>query len=257
MPETIKERLAKDEIVMAIGVGRILHHNILLQIGQAGGFHAVWFDQEHTGLTVSQLEVGCIAARAAGLDSFVRVAPTDYAIVTQSIEAGSSGVMAAQVYSAEQAEEIVKWAKFAPRGYRGLNATCYAGGFGTMPIADYCEQSNKDTFVAIQIETEQSVEECDAIAAIDGVDLLFVGPSDLSQNLGVTGDFFNEKCIDAIDKVSAACAKHNIHWGAVTPSPEHAAMVVEKGCKMISPSSDAKLVNVGLQAVKSTFSQYF
>jgi len=165
--------------------------------------------------------------------------------------------MAAQIFSAEQAEQFVRWAKFFPRGARGLNTSGWDGQYAALPPAEFCEKANRETFVAIQIETVQSVEECDEIAAIDGVDLLFVGPSDLSQSFGVTGDFFHPKCIDAIDRVAAACKKHGKHWGAVTVSPEHAEMMVEKGCKLVSPTSDTRLIIVGLQAVKSRFAKYF
>lgn len=257
MAETIRERLARNELVLAVGMGRLLHHNLIQIIGIQGGFHALWFDLEHVGLTIHDLEIAIITARSQGMDSFVRIAPTDYATVTRCFEAGGSGVMAAQIYSAEQAAEFVQWAKFYPEGRRGLNAGGWDGKFGTIPMAEFCETANRENFVAIQIETAQSVEECDAIAAIDGVDLLFVGPADLSQSLGVTGDFWNEKCIDAIDRVSEACRSHGIHWGAVTVSPEHADMLVEKGCKLLSPASDAKIVNAGVQAVKQSYSKYF
>jgi len=255
--DTIKQRLARDEMVMVIGVGRVMHHAFLQVIGMQRVFDAIWFDQEHCGFSIPELEVATLAARSLGLDSFVRVAPTDYGIVTRSIETGASGIMAAQVFSAEQAEEIVTWTKFAPRGCRGLNSGGFDGGYGTVPLAEHCERSNKETFVAIQIETAQSVDECDAIAAIDGVDMLFVGPADLSQSLGVTGDFFNPKCIAAIDQVAAACKKHGKHWGAVTVNPEHADMMVEKGCKMISPTSDVKLINSGVQAVRQQYAKLF
>jgi 2-dehydro-3-deoxyglucarate aldolase/4-hydroxy-2-oxoheptanedioate aldolase len=165
--------------------------------------------------------------------------------------------MAAQVFTAKQAEEIVRWSKFTPRGARGLNSSGFDGNFGTNPLAEHCKRANETSFVAIQIETAQSVEECDAIAAIDGVDMLFVGPADLSQSLGVTGDFFHAKCIGAIDRVSAACKKHGKHWGAVVISPEHCDLFVSKGCKMISPMNDAKLINVGLQAVKNQYPKLF
>jgi 2-dehydro-3-deoxyglucarate aldolase/4-hydroxy-2-oxoheptanedioate aldolase len=226
-------------------------------IAMHGGYHALWFDQEHCGLTYEQLEICTMAARAHRLDSFVRVAPTDYATVTRSMEAGASGIMAAQIFSAKQAEEIVRWAKFMPRGYRGLNNSGFDGRYGTIPLAEHCERANRDSFVAIQIETAQSVEECDAIAAIDGVDMLFVGPADLSQSLGVTGDFFNAKCLAAVDKVSAACKKHGKHWGAVTISPEHADLFISKGCKMVSPTNDARLITIALQAVKTQYAKLF
>lgn len=255
--QTIKERLNQDGLIMVLGVGRVMHHTFYQIVGMHGGFQALWFDQEHCGLTYEQLEIGTLAARAHGLDSFVRVAPTDYAVVTRSMEAGASGIMAAQVFGAEQAEEIVRWAKFAPRGYRGLNSSGFDGRYGTIPLAEHCQRANEKSFVAIQIETAQSVEECDAIAAIDGVDMLFVGPADLSQSLGLTGDYFNPACLEAVDKVSAACKKHGKHWGAVTVNPEHADLYIEKGCKMVSPSSDARLVNVGLQAVKDQYAKLF
>lgn len=257
MVERIKDRMDRGEIVMAVGIGRLMHHNLIQIIGIQGGFHAVWFDHEHAGFSIENLEVGALAARSVGLDNFVRIAPTDYALVTRCLESGGGGIMAAQVFSAEQAEQIVQWTKFHPRGNRGLNTGGFDGKFASTPPAEFCERANKETFLAIQIETVQSVDECDDIAAIDGVDLLFIGPSDLSQSFGITGDFMNPTCIDAIDKVAAACRKHGKHLGAVTPTPEHAAMMVEKGCKFISPTSDSRLINSGIQAAKNQFSTYF
>ncbi|MFQ5733885.1 MAG: HpcH/HpaI aldolase/citrate lyase family protein, partial [Planctomycetaceae bacterium] len=176
---------------------------------------------------------------------------------TKCLEAGGGGVMAAQIFSAEQAEEFVRWAKFAPRGARGLNTGGWDARFASIPVTEFCEKSNRESFVAIQIETAQSVEECDAIAAIDGVDLLFVGPSDLSQSLGVLGDFMNPRCLSAIDRVAAACRNHGKHFGAVCVNPEHAAMLIDKGCKMLSPTSDSKIVNAGIAAVKKEYGAYF
>ncbi|OYW11554.1 MAG: host specificity protein, partial [Planctomycetales bacterium 12-60-4] len=114
---TYKQRLDDGELVLSMAVGRVLQHNLLQMVGMTGGFHGVWLDMEHVGLTTQQLEVATLACRAYGMDSFCRVAPTDYATVTRCLEAGSGGVMAAQIFSVEQAEEFVRWAKFAPRGY--------------------------------------------------------------------------------------------------------------------------------------------
>jgi 2-dehydro-3-deoxyglucarate aldolase/4-hydroxy-2-oxoheptanedioate aldolase len=255
--ETIKQRLGRGELVMMCAVGRVLNHNLIQLLGFQGGFHGIWFDLEHVGNGMEHVEIGAMAARSQGLDSFVRLAPTDYAAISRSLESGASGIMAAQVKTAAQAEEIVRWSKFYPRGCRGLNTGGFDAGFGKMAAAEYCEKANRETLVIIQIETCEAVEEAEAIAAIDGVDLLFVGPADLSQNLGVTGDFWNEKCIRAIDRVSAACKKHNKPWGVVPASPEHGAMCVEKGCRMLSPCSDVKLLNVGIAGTKQTYSKFF
>ena len=250
---TLKQRLADGEHVMICGIGRVFHPNLIHILGLSGGFQGVWFDMEHVGLTTEQLEYGTLAARHHGIDSFCRVAPTDYATVTRCFEAGASGVMAAQIDSAKQAEEFVRWSKFAPRGNRGLNSGGWDGKFSGLPLAEFCRKANEESFVIIQIETAQSVEEVDAIAAIDGVDALFVGPADLSQNLGVTGEMMHEKCIDALDRVSSACKKHGKSWAAVSWGNQHAQMLVDKGCRMISPCSDIRILRAGMDAIKKEF----
>ena len=257
MSNTFKQKLARGERTVAFAVSRVYHHNLIQMLGLAGGFDGFWIDAEHAGFTATEMEVAAMAGRGFGLDSFVRIPPTDYAAVTRCLESGVSGVMGAQIHSAEHAEEFVRWCKFAPRGCRGLNAGGYDGRFGSIPAGAFTQQANRDTFVAIQIETAGALEQCDAIADIDGVDHLFVGPSDLSQVLGVTGDFMHAECLAAIDRVAAAVQRQGKSWGAVTPTREHAAMCAQKGCRMISLTNDVRLVNAGIQAVKGTFEEFF
>lgn len=257
MFDTIKQRLSRGEVLKIASLGRIVHHNIIQIIGMHGGFQALWFDLEHMDYSTEKLEIATLAARSQGMDSFVRLAPTDYASVTRALEAGAGGVMAAQIRSAAEAEQFVKWSKFAPRGCRGLNVAGYDARFATIPPAQFAEKANRETFVAIQIETVEALKEVDAIAAIDGVDLIFLGPADMSQNLGVIGDFMNPKCLAAIESISAACKKHNKPWGVVPISPDYAAMCVEKGCRMISPAADIKLINAGIESIKKTYGNFF
>lgn len=253
MPELIKHRLQSGERLVVFSVGRMFHHNLIQYVGMQGGWDGFWIDTEHAGLTARDVEIAAMAGRAHGLDCFVRIPPTDYASVTRCFEGGATGVMGAQITSAAHAEAFVQWAKFAPRGRRGLNPLGYDGGFGTIPMVEFTERANRDTFVAIQIETAQAAEEVEDIAAIDGVDLLFVGPSDLSQALGVIGDFMDQRCIAAVDRIAAACQANGKHWGAVAPSVSYAQMAVDKGATLISPTNDVKLVAAGLASVRSQF----
>lgn len=257
MPESLKHKLARGQVTVTFAVSRVFHHNLIQMLGLAGGFDGFWIDAEHAGFTASEIEIAAMAGRCHGLDSFVRIPPTDYASVTRCLESGVGGVMGAMIRSAEHAEEFVQWCKFMPRGGRGLNTGGYDGGFGALPAAQFVQQANREHFVAIQIETRGALDDCDAIAAIDGVDLLFVGPADLSQVLGVPGDFMHPDCQAAIDRVAAACRRHGKTWGAVTPTPEHARMCREKGCQMISLTNDVRLVNAGIKAVKAAFGEHF
>lgn len=257
MTTSLKDRLAHGETVNVFAIGRAYHPNLIQMFGIHGGFHGFWIDHEHVGFSIDQIEQAATAGRAAGFDCFVRVAPTDYALVTRCLESGARGVMAAQINNAEQAEQFVSWAKFAPRGRRGLNSAAYDGRFGNMPLAEFCETANRETFVAIQIETVEAVENVDAIAAIEGVDHLFLGPSDLSQAYGLTGQFMHPTCLAAIEKISAACRQHGKSWGAVTMTPDHCEMLVKHGCRLISMTNDVRLINAGIKSVKQTFAPLF
>lgn len=255
MAQTLKQRVVEGDQLVVFAVGRMYHPNVVQYLGMTGDFDGFWIDVEHAGLTVHDIESAVNAGRAYGLEAFVRVPPTDYATVTRCFESGATGVMAAQITSAAQAEEFVQWAKFSPRGRRGLNPLGVDGQFGSIPIAEFTARSNEKTMVAVQIETAGAVEEVEAIAAIDGVDLLFVGPSDLGQALGVIGELMHEKSLAAVDRVAEACRTHGKRWGAVTPTPEYASLLMSKGCTLITPTNDVKLVTAGLAAVKTSFPQ--
>ena len=115
--------------------------------------------------------------------------------------------MISMVGSAAEAERAVRWAKFWPRGERGLNGGNRDGRFGLTPLSEYVAAANASTFLGVQIETAGALAEAAEIAAIPDVDLLFVGPSDLSQVLGVPGDFENPRCFEAIESIARACAR--------------------------------------------------
>src|SRR5262245_21213865 len=138
----IKDLLSQGRLVRVFGFGQLCHPKLIEVLGMAGGYDAVWLDQEHAGLTVEQIEHGVRAARAAGLDSFVRLAPTDYATVMRPLGAGAGGIKAAQVQSARQAEQVVQWAKFHPRGQRGINSGGRDGNVGSAILPEYMRRAN-------------------------------------------------------------------------------------------------------------------
>src|SRR3954468_24912405 len=115
MGRRLEEVLAQDRVVRVFGIGQLCHPKVVEIVGQHGGFDAVWLDQEHAGLSIGQIEQACLAVRAVGISSFVRLAPTDYATVMRPLEAGAGGVMAAQVRSAKEAANVIRWAKFHPQ----------------------------------------------------------------------------------------------------------------------------------------------
>jgi 2-dehydro-3-deoxyglucarate aldolase/4-hydroxy-2-oxoheptanedioate aldolase len=253
----IKERLAAGQLVRLFGAGQLCSPKLVEIVGIHGGFDGLWLDGEHAGLSMKEVELATLAANAHGLDHFVRMPATDYAAIMRMLEAGANGVMVSMVRSPEDAEQAVRWAKFAPRGERGLNGGNRDGDFGLMPIPEYVKSANDRVFVGIQIETATALASVGEIAAIPDVDLIFVGPADLSQVLGVPGDFENPKCLEAIQGIARACENAGKPWGIVPRGPEYAARMRDWGCRMFVVAFDHQSVHAGIRAAKGRYEAFF
>jgi 2-dehydro-3-deoxyglucarate aldolase/4-hydroxy-2-oxoheptanedioate aldolase len=238
-------------------LGQLCSPKLLELIALHGGYDGIWLDQEHGGLTIEQLENATRAARACGMDTFVRLAATDYATVMRPLEAGAGGIMAAQVRSAQQTEEIVRWAKFHPRGLRGINNTGADGNFGLIPLPEYLRQANAKTLIAIQIENPEAVEDVERIAAVKDVDVLFVGPADLSQSMGIPAEWEHPRLWQALERVAAAARANGIHWAILPPNLAHARRCVELGCRMLSIGLDVWIAQRGLKAFQTEYAEFF
>jgi len=253
MGKRLRALLAEGKLTRVFMLGQICHPKIVEMLGLEGGWDGIWLDQEHAGLSIAQIEDACRAARAAGLDSFVRIAPTDYATVMRPLEAGAGGIMAAQVRSAAQAQEIVRWAKFHPLGFRGVNGSGIDGHFGALPSREYMAKANAETLVAIQIEHVDAVNDVEKIAALPEVDVLFIGPADLGQSMGIVGEWNHPRIQEAIERVAKACKEHRRHWAILPPTLALAKRYVELGCRMLSIGIDTWTLQRGMRAVRDEF----
>jgi 2-dehydro-3-deoxyglucarate aldolase/4-hydroxy-2-oxoheptanedioate aldolase len=253
----IKDRLAQGKTVRLFGVGQLFHPKLVEIIGEHGGYDGLWLDQEHSGLSLREIEVAVVAARGYGLDHFVRMPATDYASIMRPLEIGAGGVMVSMVRSPEEAEQAVRWAKFWPRGERGMNGGNRDGRFGLTPLAEYVEKANAESFVGIQIETAGAIESIAEIAAVPDVDLLFVGPADISQVLGVPGQFDHPKCFETIERIAHACRSAGKPWGVVPRGPEYAEQMAMLGCKMFVFGFDVHALHEGIRTMKHRYEAFF
>lgn len=257
MAGVFQELLASGRVVRVFSVSRIVHPVVFDVFGMAGGFDGLWLDQEHGGMSVEQVQAASAFARANGLGLFVRMAPTGYWQSTQNLEAGADGLMAARIESAAGAEEFLRWSKFAPRGDRGMNSSGFDARYTHKPLAELVVDANREGFVAIQIETLGALDDIDGIAALDGVDLLFIGPADMSQALGCTGQVNHPEVWEAIDRVAAACRRHSKPWGTVPAGPDYAARCVEKGCRMLTLANETLALRHGVDALTDSYAAFF
>jgi 4-hydroxy-2-oxoheptanedioate aldolase len=257
MGKRILDLLKQDKVVRVCALGQLCDPKFVEILGFEGGFDAIWLDQEHAGLSIGQVEHATRAARGVGLDTFVRMAATDYAGVMRQLEAGAGGIMAAQVRSAREAENVVRWSKFHPQGLRGYNGSGIDGRYGSLPTKEYVAQANAETFIAIQIEHVDALAEVEQIAAIPNVDVLFVGPADLGQSMGILGEWNHPKLWQAIERVAKAARASRIHWAILPFDADIAHRCVDLGCRMLSLGMDVWLLQRGIRAFKKEFGEWF
>lgn len=255
--KNIRDRMLAGELIKVFSVARLLHPTVIEWFGLTGGYDGFWIDQEHGGATYEQINVLATAGRASGFESFVRMAPTGYSAVTQALEAGAGGVMAAQIHSAEEAAQFVKWSRFPPLGSRGLNTGGADGLYARRSAVELIEQASADAFVAIQIETVGALEQVDQIASLDGVDHIFIGPSDLSLAIGHVGEFHSSELWDAIGRVADAAKKAGKPWGILPSDPKFADRAVELGCQLLSIANDPIVFREGIRAIQSAYADSF
>jgi 2-keto-3-deoxy-L-rhamnonate aldolase RhmA len=253
----IKELLAQGQVVRMFGLGQLLSPKLIEILGEHGDFDALWLDVEHAGIGMKEIELATLAAKAYGLDHFVRLPATDYASIMRPLEAGAGGVMISMVRSPDDAERAVRWAKFWPRGERGMNGGNRDGRFGLTPIGEYAARANAETFVGIQIETASAIASVAEIAAIPDVDLLFVGPADISQVLGVPGQFEHPSCLETIERIARACADAGKPWGIVPRGGEYAERMRSWGCRMFVLGFDIHAFHAGIRATKERYAPFF
>jgi 2-keto-3-deoxy-L-rhamnonate aldolase RhmA len=249
--------LASSDLLRVFAISRLAEPIVIEMFGLAGGYHGFWLDAEHVMMTPEKVGACGLAARAAGLNWFVRMPMEGYWQVARYLELGAGGVMAAQVRTVEEARQFTSWCKFPPAGVRGLNTGGVDAKYTYRTPAELVEFGDNNTFVAIQIETAEAAQCAEEIATVPGVDLLFIGPSDLSCTLGVTGQFHSDQLWQAIERVAAACDNTGKHWGCAVPDAAFAKRAVALGCRMPTLGGDIIAVRRGVETLQATFGDHF
>src|SRR5882672_10219008 len=193
---------------LALGthVGGIADPQIVEIIGLAG-FDAAFIDMEHTSFDLHDVQSMVMAAERVGVTPIVRTPGFDPAFILRLLDMGVQGVQVPHVSTVETARAAVAAVRYPPQGERGMAAASRAADFGKTPLLEHMARSNREIILACMIEDMEAVERIDEIAAVAGVDLLAVGPSDLSRSLGVSGRPDHPRLVAAIDRVRAAVKK--------------------------------------------------
>ena len=173
--------------------------------------------------------------------------------MSRILEIGAQGIMNPRCDNADEAQQVVRWSKFAPIGQRGIDSGNADNPYCLTPLVDYLQTANEQTFIVIQIEDPRAIDHADAIAAVDGVDVLFLGPGDYSILSGLPGQMDHPQIRAAMEQIANAARKAGKHWGMPIFSPEHAQQVLELGGRFLCHGCDLLMVKAGLEDIQQKF----
>jgi len=232
-----------------------LHFNdpVVFELASLLGFDGIWLDMEHQSRSMQTAGQLMRAARVGGSDVMARIAKGEFLRMSRALEAGAQGIMYPRCDDAEEAREVVRWAKFAPVGVRGVDSAGADNPYLLTPLVEYLKTANEQTFVVIQIEDAAALDNAAAMAAVDGVDVLFFGPGDFSILSGVPGQFDHPLILDATKRVAAAAKQAGKHWGMPCFSPEHAQTVLDLGGRFLAHGSDMGALKTALLDIQRRF----
>ncbi|WP_316980128.1 HpcH/HpaI aldolase family protein [Shumkonia mesophila] len=218
-------------------------HPRVVKIFAACGFDFVIVEMEHTDFNMETVGGLVMLAREAGIVPFVRptgtIKPHD---MTRPLDAGAQGLLLPSIDTAEQMAAIVKATKYYPMGNRPMNLRGPHTDYSAGDAAEITWHINEETMLVAMIESQVGIDNLDAICKVPGVDAIFIGPDDLSQDLGIPGQLNHPKMIEATEKIFAICKANGVAYGTSCQNPEMAEKRVAQGARWLPYQNDAAMV---------------
>jgi 2-keto-3-deoxy-L-rhamnonate aldolase RhmA len=230
---------------------RVVRNPAVCILAKNSGLDFVMFDCEYSNYSIETLHDLCLMANAVDLPGLFRASMLSKDCISRSLDCGASGVMVPMTETRAMAEEIVRWSKYPPIGERGFAAggapTGYKGG---VKHAEAMQQGNDSVISIAQIETKLAIENAESIAQTPGIDVLLIGPNDLSISLGVPGDTMCSTMIDAIDHVADVCKRNGKAFG-IHAGPKLLEKYADR-LNFVMMQNDIDILSAGFANIAST-----
>jgi 2-keto-3-deoxy-L-rhamnonate aldolase RhmA len=249
----IRERVLNGEVML--GIGANMGSSLTVEMIGAAGFDWTWVDLEHGTGDYSELIPQMQATSINNAPAVVRIAWNDAPRFKRVLDLGAAGIMVPYVTDAAQAKQAARAMRYPPEGVRGVAKFNRACGFG-QKFGEYFAEANKKLLTVVQIETKESVENAAEIAAVEGVDVLFIGPLDLSVTMGMADNYEHPDFLKALDKVAEACKAHGKAAGILVPKLDYMESWIAKGFTFLVVGSDGGCVAAGLNNIASTCGKF-
>ncbi|ADL12474.1 HpcH/HpaI aldolase family protein [Acetohalobium arabaticum] len=232
----VKQKLKNGEPV--VGTFVKMNDPASVEILGLAGFDFFVADNEHISRDKETMVNMIRAAEITDIAPIIRVRENSFIEVLQALDAGALGVQVPNVDTKEGIEEVIRSAKYAPEGQRGFSPGNRSAGYGTMDKQEFVKQANEDTLVVMHCETETSMNNLDEILLEDELDVVFIGPMDLSQSLGIIGQGDHPKLKESVDTIVDKVLDAGKDVGMVASNPAQAKELIDRGVNYVMISTD-------------------
>lgn len=248
--KTLRERALSGEVLA--GTWLNLASSITAEIAARSGLDWLLIDREHGMGDEETLLRQLQAIDTTSTCAVVRIPHNEETFFKKALDLGATGIMVPYVNTAEEARAAVAAMRYPPQGVRGVARFTRAAGF-SLDFDRYFAEANSKLLTIVQIETVEAVEQVEEIAQVEGVDVLFVGPLDLSVNLGIPQQTTHPDFLAAIRRVIAAAKGAGKVAGTLLANPDQIAPAVAEGYTFLAVGSDGGMVAAGMKNLKSAF----
>lgn len=238
-----------------VGAWLSIGHPTVAEVTATHDFDFVLIDTEHTPLSLETVENMSRGVDAADGDTkaLVRVPSDDPVRIKRVLDIGVAGIMVPRIETADEARDIVQAVTYPPDGVRGV-ASGRAATYGN-DFQQYVETADDSITTVVQIETQRGLDNAGAIAAVDGIDAIFVGPADLSANLGIFGEWENDRLDAAIDQVVSAGAAAEIPVGTLVVDPDDIETRVEQDFDFLIVGKDTSHLSAANERIRQRYEE--
>lgn len=212
------------------------------------GAEFVILDTEHSGVGIETIKGQIAAARGTGIVPMVRVAGCHQHLIAPVLDAGAMGIMVPMVESGAQAERIAAWCRYRPEGVRGLAFGVGHDDYGAGDVVAKMAQANARTLVIALVESAAGIAAIDDIMAVPGIDVGWLGHYDLTNSMGITGQFEHPDFRAAVERLVAACRRHRKAPGFLVTDPASAGLWLGRGFRCLGYGTDVALLREALAA---------
>lgn len=245
---TIRQRALAGETVLGSMVFEFFTPGMPQILRLAGAEYAI-YDMEHTGLGLETLKMLVAASRGTGVAPMVRVPRGEYHFIARALDVGAQGIMVPMVESGEQARDIAQSARYPGQGRRGAAFGFAHDNYEPGHPRDKMKEANRRNLVIAQIETERGLEAVDEIASVEGIDCLWLGHFDLTNFLGIPGEFDNAVYLAAVKRIVAAGRRNGKALGFMAADVAWARKYKKHGFNMIATGTDQGILMAGIRSV--------